>query len=163
VDATEGVIGALFLANSLLVIGAQLPIARAVEGHRRAYALALMATLFSVCWLLTLGAQVGGAALLLAAVIALSFGECIYDSVRTPLIADLAPEGLGGRYLAAAGFSWQLGFIVGPAAGAVLLGARPSALWIGAATLCAIAALAALRLDARLPQEVRETAVREPA
>src|SRR5215210_2696222 len=160
VDATESVIGALFLANSLLVIGAQLPIARAVEGHRRAYALALMATLFSICWLLTLGAQVGGVALLLAAVVVLSFGECIYDSVRTPLIADLAPDGLGGRYLAAAGFSWQLGFIVGPAAGAVLLGARPAALWIAAATVCAIAALAALRLDARLPQEVRETAVR---
>jgi MFS family permease len=67
------------------------------------------------------------------------------------------PEGLGGRYLAAAGFSWQLGFIVGPAAGAALLGTGPDALWLAAAALCGLAALAALRLDAHLPDAVSLT------
>ena len=103
-------IGALFLVNSVLIIGAQLPVARAVEGRSRARMLALMAGCFALCWLLVLGRSY---AFLLAGVCVLSLGECLYDSVRSPLVADLAPPGLSGRYLASAGVSWQLGFVVG--------------------------------------------------
>src|SRR5262245_21590498 len=78
----EGAIGSLFLVNSLLIVGAQLPIARAVEGRRRARALALMATLFGACWLFVLAAASleRPYALLLAGIVVMSFGECIYDS-----------------------------------------------------------------------------------
>jgi len=154
---SEGAIGALFLVNSLLIVTAQLPVARAVEGRRRARALALMATLFATCWLLVLG---GSWWFLLAAIVVMSAGECLYDSVRSPLIADLAPPGLSGRYLAAAGFSWQLGFIVGPPVAAATLGASPRALWLGAAAVCGTAAVAALRLDARLDPAVAVTPAR---
>jgi hypothetical protein len=87
-----------------------------------------------------------------------SGAECIYDSIRSPLVADLAPPGLSGRYLASAGISWQLGFVVGPAAGAALLGLAPAALWITSAGVCFLAAIAALRLDRALPAEVSVTA-----
>lgn len=143
VGVRESAIGILFLVNSLLIIGGQLPVARAVEGHRRNRSLALMALLFAACWLLVLG---GSFVFLLAAIVALSAGECLYDSVRSPLVADLAPPGLQGRYLAAAGTSWQLGFILGPATGAALLGQSPTALWLVAAGVCTCAAVAALRL-----------------
>jgi MFS family permease len=145
VGASERTIGALFLFNSLLIIGGQLPVARAVEGRRRSHALALMAAAFAGCWLLVLG---GNVVFLVAAITVMSLGECLYDSVRSPLVADLAPDGLAGRYLAAAGFSWQLGFIIGPAAGAVLLAASPTSLWLVAAGVCVVAALAALGLPA---------------
>ena len=157
IGVSESAIGVLFLVNSLLIIGGQLPIAKAVEGHRRTRALALMAGLFCVCWLLVLGASATGYLFLLAGVAVLSAGECIYDSVRSPLIADLAPEGLSGRYLASAGFSWQLGFIIGPAIGAILLATAPPLLWLAAAALCAVAAVGALRLEAVLPQPVLVT------
>lgn len=157
VGVGESAIGALFLVNSLLIIGGQLPVARAVEGHRRARVLALMATAFATCWLLVLG---GSFWFLLAAIVALSAGECLYDSVRSPLVADLAPPGLGGRYLAAAGFSWQLGFIVGPATGAALLGASPRLLWLAAAAVCVAAGAAALRLDAHVAGEAAITPAR---
>lgn len=153
VGVSESQIGALFLVNSLLIIGAQLPVARAVEGAQRRRSLALMAALFATCWLLVLG---GTFPLLLAGVVVLSFGECLYDSVRSPLVADLAPEGLAGRYLAAAGFSWQLGFVAGPALGAVLLGIDGGLLWAVAASVCAAAALGALAL----PPETGVTPVR---
>jgi MFS family permease len=146
-------IGVLFLVNSLLIIGAQLPVARAVEGHSRARMLALMAACFALCWVLVLGRSY---AFLLAGVCVLSLGECLYDSVRSPLVADLAPPGLGGRYLASAGFSWQLGFVAGPMAGAALLGVSPYLLWPSAAAVCAAAAVAALAL----PPEVGITARR---
>jgi MFS family permease len=118
-----------------------------------------MATLFATCWLLVLG---GSRWFLLAAIVALSAGKCLYDSVRSPLISDLAPAGLGGRYLAAAGFSWQLGFIVGPALGAVLLAASPRSLWIVAAGVCLAAAVGALRLDRHLTDGAAFTPVRAP-
>jgi MFS family permease len=158
VGVREGAIGVLFLFNCLLVVGGQLSVARAVEGRRRSRAFALMACLFASCWLLVLAAGPTHAfPLLLIGIVAFSGAECIYDSVRAPLVADLAPPGLSGRYLASAGISWQLGFIVGPAVGAALLGLAPTALWATAATVCVLAALAALRLDRVLPAEVRIT------
>lgn len=163
VGLREGLIGALFLVNSLLIVGGQLQVARLVEGRRRSRALSLMALLFAVCWVLTLAAGLAtgvGFALLFAAFAVMSVGECIYDSVRSPLVADLAPEGLAGRYLASAGISWQLGFVIGPAAGAALLGLSPWALWLPAAAICVFAAAAALRLDAVLPENARVTAAR---
>jgi MFS family permease len=159
VGIRESAIGVLFLCNSLLIIGGQLPVVRLVEGRRRSRALALMATLFGCSWLLVLAAGFqAGFLLLLVGITAFSGAECIYDSVRSPLVADLAPTGLSGRYLASAGISWQLGFVVGPAAGAALLGLAPAALWITSAGVCFLAAIAALRLDRALPAEVSVTA-----
>ena len=89
-----------------------------------------------------------------------SLAECLYDSVQGPLTADLAGDRLTGRYMAVSGFSWQLGFVVGPAAGAALMGAAPLALWPAAATLCLLAGGAALALERRLPAHARRTPLR---
>jgi hypothetical protein len=35
-----------------------------------------------------------------------------------PLAADLAPEGLRGRYMALVGFSWWIGLAIAPTLGA---------------------------------------------
>jgi hypothetical protein len=102
-------------------------------------------------------AAVPALALLVPAVLILSSGECLYDSIFGPLVADLAPEGLAGRYLAASGFAWQLGFIVGPGIGAALLGAEPYALWALTGALMLVVGAGALRLDGRLPAASRTT------
>jgi MFS family permease len=154
---TERVIGALFLLNTMLIVVAQLPVARAVEGRRRTGALALAGVAFAACWLAVLASAWVGVLALVAAFALMSAGECLYDAVRGPLVADLAPAGLGGRYMAAAGFVWQLGFVIGPFAGAAILGAAPAVLWPVAAAVCLGAAAAALRLERRLPQSVRMT------
>jgi MFS family permease len=77
--------------------------------------------------------------------------------VQPPLVSDLAPPDLLGRYLAVTAFSWQLGFIMGPAAGALILATAPVALWLLAAGACALAAAYSLRLDRQLPDRVRRT------
>ena len=161
---SERTIGLLFLVNSLLIVGLQVRIARAQRGHRRMRALALMGGLFACGWLLVLlaGSAAGVVAstgFLLGAMAIISIAECLYDSVQGPLTADLADESLTGRYMAVNGFSWQLGFIVGPALGAMLLAAEPVSLWICAATLCVLGSLLALRLERRLPSRVRLTPV----
>lgn len=159
---SETAIGVLFLLNSAVIIVAQLPVARAQRGRRRMLAFAQMGWLFGAAWLLVLLAGIAlspgpALAVLVAAIVVFSLAECLYDSVQGPLTADLAPEGLTGRYMALNGFSWQLGFIVGPAAGAAILGAAPHALWLVAAAVCAAGALSALALEARLPAAAQLT------
>ncbi len=159
---SEDAIGLLFLFNSLLIIGAQVRVASSQGGKRRMTALALMGLLFACSWALVLaggffGGGLAALVLLTTAIAVFSFGECLYDAVQGPLTADLAPEGSTGRYMALNGFSWQLGFITGPAIGAVILGVAPHALWVAAAVACCGAAVASLRLERRLPDRVRLT------
>jgi MFS family permease len=164
----EEAIGVLFLLNSLLIIGAQIPVARALEGHRRMRAFALMGVLFALCWTLVLAggaASTASVALVLFAVgiMSLSLGECIYDSVQGPLTAALAPASLTGRYMAANGFSWQLGFIVGPGLGGPILAVEPFALWPIASALSLAGAVYARRLDRLIPAGHRSTPTRSSA
>ena len=158
----ERAIGFLFLLNSLTIVVAQLPVARAMEGHRRMRGFALMAVVFAVWWaIVTLtGATLSGTAAVLVltlAVVLLSLGECMYDAIQGPLVSDLAPPGRSGRYLAFSGFSWQLGFIVGPATATALLGVAPFAVLPVAAALCLAGGMGALALERRIPPALRLT------
>lgn len=159
---SEDMIGLFFLLNSVVIILAQLPTARAIEGHRRARGLVLMCVLFACCWTFVELAGLApsrwvAVALLVAGISVLSLGECLYDSIFGPLVADLAPAGRTGRYMAASGLSWTLGFTAAPALGGALLGAEPFALWPVAAGLALLAGSYALRFESFLPRELRTT------
>jgi MFS family permease len=161
VGIDEHAIGLLFLLNSALIIAIQLPITRAHEGHRRSTGLALNAALFAAAWLLAEAAgQRFGLALLVLAVLVFAIGECLNDTIVGPLVAELARDDLRGRYMAANAFSWQLGFILGPALGGLLLGANEHALWPAAAFGLLGAGLLAARLERVLPAGARETPAR---
>jgi hypothetical protein len=129
-------------------------------------AFAQMGSLFAMSWLLVLlaGSTLGARSALAAigaGILLFSLAECLYDAVQGPLTAELAPPGLTGRYMAVNGFSWQLGFIIGPAVGAAVLGAAPHVLWALAAGACAAAGAYALALERRLPGAARLTPVAE--
>jgi MFS family permease len=155
-------IDVLFLVNCLMIVALQLPVSRAVEGRRRTRMLGLMALLFAAWWLLVLvtGARLEGStavAVFAVAITVLGVGECLYDSVQGPLVAGLAPDGSIGRYLAVSSFGWQVGFIVAPAVGGVLLAAAPLSLPAACAALCLAGALGALALEQALPEAARVT------
>jgi MFS family permease len=162
---SETAIGLLFLLNSLTIIAFQIPVARLQEGRRRARGLALMSVLFAVAWL-TFGLSgvllrpAAAFAGFVVAILVLSLGECLYDSIQGPLTAELAGERLRGRYMAVNGFSWQLGFILGPALGASLMTFEPLAVWISAAGACLVGGAMAIRLEQRLPARARVTPMR---
>jgi len=149
----------LWMINSLVVVVAQLPVAKLGEGRRRMGALALMGVLWAAA-MLTIG--VGGTwfegtvawSLMAGAVIAFAIGECLHGTVHLPLTADLAPPQLMGRYMALGSQSWQVGWIIGPAVGGFVLQHWPNALWPAAAVLNLAAAGAALALERHLPRAV---------
>ena len=164
---SEGGIGLIFFLNTLAVVVIQLPVARLVEGHRRMRALAAMGMLFALTWTSVLAValwlEAGVAtALFAAAFVVFAVGECLHGTVQGPMVSDLAPPRLLGRYMALSASSWQVAFVVGPGVGGFVLQAQPFALWPLAAALCLGAGVAALALERRLPPEVRRTPVRPP-
>ena len=166
-DVSERWVGFIWLANTLLIVIAQLPVSKALEGRRRMVALALMNVLWAVAALVVLGAGVlltatTAALAFMAATMIFGVGETLQGPTQAPLVADLSPERLRGRYFALGSMSWSAGSILGPAVGGALLGWHPLAVWPIAASVCVFSALACLALERRLPVRVRRTPKPEP-
>jgi MFS family permease len=152
---------------ALLIVIAQLPVSKALEGRRRMVALALMNVLWAVSSLVVLAGGVlftatAAALAFMAATMIFGIGETLQGPTQAPLVADLAPERLRGRYFALGSMSWSAGSILGPAAGGALLGWHPLAVWPVAAAVCVFSAAACLALERHLPARVRRTPKPEP-
>ena len=163
----ENQIGLLFLINTLVIVFAQLPIARLARGRRRMPTLALFGVLWAGAWLLVPLAGVARpeAALAILAVVMVVFavGQCLHGAVAAPLVADLAEPRLIGRYMALNALSWQVGFALGPALGGIGLALSSTGVWLAASALCALGAILALVVEGTLPTRARRTPVPVPA
>jgi len=153
-------IGLLLAVNALTVVVAQVPVARFAEGRRRALTMALAGALFCGACLVVLAADAVRAvayAVLVTAVIAAGVGECLHTTALTPLVADLAPAHLRGRYMAVIGLCFWIGLAAAPTGGTALLGLSPTAAFGVAAAVALAAAVSMLRLEGRLPEAARLT------
>jgi MFS family permease len=142
------------------VVVAQVPIARAVEGRRRVVTMAAGAAVIGLACLVVLSAKSLGEAAytaLVVAAVAVGIGECLHTAVLMPLVADLAPESLRGRYMAAMGLSWWTGLALAPTVGTRLLGISAALTFGGCAVAASVAAVSVLALERRLPGETRLT------
>jgi MFS family permease len=154
-------IGLLVLANAFAVAIAQIPVSRALEGRRRTTAIAISAAVFAGSFLLITAAGLlrptpAYAALLVAAV-TIGIGECFHTTALMPLVADMAPAALRGRYMATMGLSWWIGLALAPAIGTRLLAASPAAALLPAAGLAVVAGISALALGRHLPAAISRT------
>jgi MFS family permease len=159
---TETGIGLIFFVNTLVIVLAQFPLSKALEGRRRMASLAVMCALWAAAWIIVflggLRLETGAAAAAFGlAAIVFGLGECFQGPVQGALVADLAPPRLRGRYMAVSTISWDIGFIVGPAVGGFVLQAEPLALWPLAAAVCLIAGAGAIALERTIPRELRLT------
>ena len=165
-------IGLLLLANAATVVVAQVPIARLAEGRRRVVMMAVASTIFVGACFLAVSADLFRSTAyvaLVVAVIAVGVGECFHTSALMPLVADLAPAGLRGRYMASMGLSWWIGLALAPTIGLQMLSLSPTAAFLGAAGIAIGAGASAIALEGRLPEASRltprpnETALVAPA
>jgi MFS family permease len=159
---SERAIGLLFFVNTLVIVLAQLPVAKLLEGRRRMKALAFMTGLWASAWLIVLAGgtwlEATSAAVVFGlAVVIFGLGECYQGPTQGALVADLAPPRLRGRYMALSAISWDIGFIIGPSVGGFVLDHAPLALWPGAAAVCLVAGVGALVLERHIPRELRLT------
>jgi MFS family permease len=154
-------LGLLLLANALTVVLAQIPVAKLAEGRRRAVTMAIGSLTFVVACLLVAGADLAGRdfahAALIAAAIAFGVGECFHTTALSPLVADLAPPALRGRYMATIAVSFWLGLALAPTLGTQLLSVSPPAALLVPAAVALAASLSALALERELPAAMRLT------
>src|SRR5205085_3605523 len=92
---TERAIGIVFFVNSLVIVLAQLPVTKLVEGRRRMAMLAVMTGFWSAAWLLVFSAGLWLSALAAGAMIVVAggvfaIGECLQGPTQQALIAHLA-------------------------------------------------------------------------
>ncbi len=151
-----GEIGIVLLINTLFVVVAQIPATRVVKRMRRTHALAATSALFAIGLLAVLLATLTSSTLTATAVLAgvaivIAIGECAQFILLGPIVADLAPPHLLGRYMSLYGLSSAVGVALGPAAGGALLATSPDAIWWGGALAVALIGASLLRLGNRIP------------
>jgi MFS family permease len=159
---SDPAIGVLWFVSAAVVALAQLPIVKLAEGRRRMRGLALMGLIWAGTFLaVTAGGKwltgMQAAVVFGVAVGVFALGQCLHGAIYAPLVVDLAEPRMLGRYMAFSSSSWQIGWLVGPAAGGFALQHKPLALWPGVAVICLLAAGYALALERQIPADLRRT------
>ncbi|HEU5372750.1 MAG TPA: MFS transporter [Gaiellaceae bacterium] len=160
-----GEIGVVLFINTFFVVVAQLPATRLVTRMRRTRALFATSAIFAVGLLAVLPATQTGSTLAATAVLAavgiiIAVAECAQFIVIGPLVAEIAPPHLLGRYMSLYQLSFLAGIALGPAAGGALLATSPNAIWWGGAIALALTGAGFLRLGDRIPDPSHATAPR---
>jgi MFS family permease len=157
-------LGAAFAANTFTIVALQLIVLRLVAGWRRSRGLALVGCLWAAAWIVALAAGgLGGSAYAAAAfcltMVLFGVGETFLAATLGPLVNDLAPDDLRGRYNGACALASTGGLVLGPAAAGIALGAGLGGpLLAGLVLLCGLAAVGGLALERALP-DAAKTAV----
>jgi MFS family permease len=154
-------IGIIVLVNTSFVVIAQIPAVRVVARMRRTHAFAAASALFAVALLGVLPAtlihsELVATSLLAGVAIVFAIGECFHIVVLGPLVADMAPAHLLGRYLSVYGLSFSISLALGPAIGGFLLQTAPDVVWWGGALGAILAGAVLFRLGGRIPDPLRE-------
>jgi MFS family permease len=157
-----GEIGIVIFLNTFFIVVAQLPATRVVKRMRRTHALAATSTLFAVGLLAVLLATLTRSTLAATTVLAgvaivIAIGECAQFIVVGPLVAELAPPHLLGRYMSLYRLSFTAGVALGPAVGGALLATSPDAVWWGGALAVAVTGAGLLLLGDRIPDPLLQT------
>jgi MFS family permease len=89
--------------------------------------------------------------------ILIAVAECGQFIVLGPLVAEIAPPHLLGRYMSLYQLSFLVGVALGQAVGGVLLGTSPDTIWWGGALALALTGAGFLRLGNRIPDPLLPT------
>jgi MFS family permease len=154
-------IGIIILVNTSFIVIAQIPAVRLVARMRRGDAFALTAALFAVALLAVLPAtlthsELAATTILAGVAIVLASAEIAHILVLGPLVADMAPAHLLGRYLSLYSLTFTGSLALGPAIGGFLLQTNPDAIWWGGALAAVLAGAVLLRLGDRIPDPLHE-------
>ena len=156
------VVGWALAGNTLMIVGAQLFVLRALRHRSRTHALAAVGVIFAGSWLVLaaggFAGQHGGALVaalgVIGCAVVFAVGETLLSPVMPALTNALATDELRGRYNAMTSILWGISGIVGPITAGPLIGAGRAGLWVAfVVTGCLVATTLAVRLHRRLTPE----------
>lgn len=116
-------LGIALAANTGAIVVAQFLVLKFVERRRRSRVIAAVGLIWAVAWLaagyagLGHGSQAMATAAFISTYALFGLGEAMLSPTVAPLVADLAPDGMVGRYNSAFALVKQLALAVGPAVG----------------------------------------------
>jgi MFS family permease len=154
-------IGIIVLANTIFIVIVQIPAVRVVARMRRTHAFAATSGLFAIALLAVLPATLihsrfAATSLLVGVAIVFAFGEITHILVLGPLVSEMAPAHLLGRYLSLYSLTFSGSLALGPAIGGYLLQTSPDAIWWVGALAVVLAGAFLLRLGDRIPDPLHE-------
>ena len=157
--ADAWVVAVAFAANTITVTICQLPMLRFAAGRRRTSAVAVLCVLWMVSWAMVAVGGLGGpgqaAVLFIGAAAVFGVGETLFSPTLPPLVNDIAPEELRGRYNGGSAFAFTVGFAAGPAFAGLLLAHHLRAPLLGILIVAlGVAGVIALDTRRRIPPEV---------
>ncbi|HYW29035.1 MAG TPA: MFS transporter [Gaiellales bacterium] len=163
-----GALGVVLFINTFFIVVAQIPATRVVARMRRTHALFATSAMFALGLLAVLLATLTHSTLTATAVLAgvailIAIAECGQFIVLGPLVAEIAPTHLLGRYMSLYQLSFMVGVALGPAVGGVLLGTSPDSIWWGGAFAMALTGAGFLRLGSRIPDPLAPATSPQPA
>jgi MFS family permease len=156
-------IGVLFFLNTFFIVVAQIPATRVVKRMRRTHAFAATSGLWAIGLLAVLLATLTRSTLAATTVLAgvaivIAIGECAQSIVLGPLVAELAPPHLLGRYMSLYSLTFTAALALGPAVGGAVLATSPDAVWWGGALVAAVIGAGFLLSGDRIPEPLAATA-----
>jgi MFS family permease len=129
-----------------------------MSGHRRTSGIILACLCFALAWAVTIGGGAAGNAqawaivLFATAMLIFAIAETLISLSIAPIVNDLAPDKLRGRYNGAFGLAWSGGYMLGPLiAGLALARGDAYPLFLVFIGGFAITAIGAARLERSLP------------
>jgi MFS family permease len=126
---SPAMLGVALAANTAVIVLAQFVVLRLVEYRRRSRVIAAVGLVWTVAWLAAGASGLVNSHHAVAVVAIIStyalfgLGEAMLAPTVSPLVADLAPERMVGRYNAAFALVKQLALAVGPAVGGLIAAA----------------------------------------
>lgn len=143
----EALIGLLFTINTVIVVVAQLWVARKIARWGRGFTLAAAAVFWSISYVM-IGASPWLSILPFAAIVIYTVGEMMFMPTSGVIVVELAPEHLRGRYLAFGSVIWGTAWGLSSwASGTVLGSAHPVLLWPALIGVLALGALGGILFD----------------
>ncbi|MET8752181.1 MFS transporter [Streptomyces sp. NPDC004667] len=138
---TPVVLGLGLMANTAVIVLTQFVLVRRVERSRRSRVMALVGGIWAAVWLVVGCSGVVhplGAPAVVVAYALFGLGEAMLAPAVAPLVADLAPEYMVGRYNTAFTLMRQLAMTVGPVVAGMMAGAALYGAYVVLLVVCSL-------------------------
>jgi MFS family permease len=134
VGVDPAIVGWSYAANTLVIVFFQLITLKLTKNKSRISILMITGAIWVISWIF-LGlssylALIYAIIFLILSSAVFAIGETFYSTTAQPLLNDLAPEDLRGRYNSLGGISWNVGGVLGPGISGAMLGANLNIQWI---------------------------------